>query len=390
MKSFVSSVKAFLGWRAFASQTGDSQQCIAVYSEGKGYWTYFEGVIRALYERHGISVLYATSHIDDPLLVNPPFGMRVFYVGDGTARTLLFASLKVEVMLMTMPDLHSFHIKRSPFPVHYAYLHHSIVSTHMIYRPAAFDHFDTVFCVGPHHVSEIRARESRCGLPAKQLVELGYSRLDRILATSARGPRQRGSSKPTVLVAPTWGERALLELHGERVVASLLDAGLEVVVRPHPRTVQLNKALVRRLVQRFAENPSFTLDGDANAHQSLQASDLMVSDWSGAAFEFCFGLERPVLFVDVPKKVLNPAYWELGIEPLESTARAMVGEVIAESEIAELGTRASAMIAEAAQWQMRIVEARESSVFHVGESDAVAADFLAALLRCQGGTLDHV
>ena len=32
----------------------------------------------------------------------------------------------------------------------------------------------------------------------------------------------------------------------------------------------------------------------------------MVSDWSGVAMEFAFGLERPVLFIDVPRKTNNP------------------------------------------------------------------------------------
>ena len=32
----------------------------------------------------------------------------------------------------------------------------------------------------------------------------------------------------------------------------------------------------------------------------------MVSDWSGAALEYSFGLKKPVIFLDLPKKVNNP------------------------------------------------------------------------------------
>src|SRR5690606_13279690 len=104
---------------------------------------------------------------------------------------LFFATLDVDVLLLTMPDLQTFHIKRSPHPVHYCYVHHSIVSTHMVYRPEAFDHFDSILCVGPHHIEEIRTREALFSLNAKTLVESGYGRLDKILDQSRPGPLPR-------------------------------------------------------------------------------------------------------------------------------------------------------------------------------------------------------
>ena len=35
---------------------------------------------------------------------------------------------------------------------------------------------------------------------------------------------------------------------------------------------------------------------------SLYQSDLMISDWSGVAFEYAFAFNKPVIFCDVPKK----------------------------------------------------------------------------------------
>ena len=63
-------------------------------------------------------------------------------------------------MIMTMPDLETFHIKRSKsHPVHYIYMFHSMVSTHLVYRKSAFDNYDTIFCVGEHHLDEIQNTE---------------------------------------------------------------------------------------------------------------------------------------------------------------------------------------------------------------------------------------
>jgi hypothetical protein len=44
-------------------------------------------------------------------------------------------------------------------------------------------------------------------------------------------------------------------------------------------------------------------------------------DWSGVAMEFAFGLEKPVLFIDVPRKVNNPEYKTLRAVPLEVSYR---------------------------------------------------------------------
>ena len=81
-----------------------------------------------------------------------------------------------KLVIMTMPDLNQFHIKRSKASkeVNYLYIFHAIVSSHMVYRKGAFDYYDTIFCVGPHHVEEIRKTEELYQLDSKKLVSIGY------------------------------------------------------------------------------------------------------------------------------------------------------------------------------------------------------------------------
>ena len=43
----------------------------------------------------------------------------------------------------------------------------------------------------------------------------------------------------------------------------------------------------------------------------------MISDWSGVAIEYAFSLEKPVLYIDVPQKIFNPNFDEIGIVPME-------------------------------------------------------------------------
>ena len=54
----------------------------------------------------------------------------------------------------------------------------------------------------------------------------------------------------------------------------------------------------------------------------------MISDWSGAALEYSFGLNKPVIFLDLPKKINNPRYKEINVVPLEASVREDIGVIV--------------------------------------------------------------
>ncbi|MCH8309593.1 MAG: CDP-glycerol glycerophosphotransferase family protein [Chloroflexi bacterium] len=303
----------FREWRELArfQSLEPSARSIVFYAEDGGSWGHFAEIIESLTGTFGRQICYITSSPEDPVLERSNVRILPFYIGSGSARTQMFRTLNAEVMVMTMPDIETFHIKRSRHPVHYAYVHHSMISTHMAYRPDAFDHFDSVLCVGPYHEEEIRSRESVFGLKAKTLVAHGYGRLDAILRDRAGiGSPQPdvAAGKRRVLIAPSWGEYALLESCGVRLIEILSEADYHVTVRPHPMTLKSSSKVIRELTRRFGDDPKIEFEFDMASAKTLHASDIMVSDWSGAALEFAFGLERPVLFVDVPKEFRLSSY----------------------------------------------------------------------------------
>ena len=357
---------------------------IVFYSEGPAYWVHLEPLVRSLVEDHGVALCYLSSNSRDPGLFYPSPLVKGFCIGDGTARTWLFRTLDAGIMVMTMPDLETFHIKRSAHPVRYVYVHHSIVSTHMIYRPSAFDLFDAVFCVGPHHIEEIRARETLGDLPTKYLVPHGYGRLDSILETrndydDMTIPEADGDIR--VLVAPSWGTEGLLETHGVEVVKTLIDSGFQVTVRPHPQTRRLKSADLDSVRAAGKEHPNFFWEEDVASLDSLHRSHIMISDWSGAALEFAFGLERPVLFIDVPRKVNNSNYQMLGVEPLEAFIRDDIGMVVAVDDIGELKCAVRKLVRETNSWTKRLRTQRQKWVFNVGKSGSVGAQRLLELSK---------
>lgn len=361
---------------------GAEQRRIVFYSEDAASLVHLKPVIDVLVGPLERSLVYLASQEDDPYLTDPPSGVTSFWIGDGTIRTSLFLGLRAGLMVMTMPDLETYQIKRSrAHPVHYAYLFHSLVSTHMIYRPGAFDHYDSVFCAGPHHVEEIRATEKQSGLDPKTLIEHGYVRLDELIEKRGQrgAPKRPGDGPLQVLIAPSWGEHGLLETRGEACVKALLAAGFRVIVRPHPMTRRKWPETIDRLTRGFGAEERFVLEEDMARWDSFFDSDLMISDWSGAALEYAFATERPVLFVDVPRKVNNPDYEAVGVTPIEVSIRSEIGEVVSPDRMDDLPGAVERLCADPEAFAGKIRELRSRTVYNPGRSAEVAAEKLAEL-----------
>jgi YidC/Oxa1 family membrane protein insertase len=357
----------------------DAERKIVFYAEDTHSWIHFNAIIKELIERGEACICYLTSDPSDPVFDDSRGQIKPFYIGEGSVRTTLFIQLRAKLLIMTMPDLETYYIKRSKvFPVHYVYIFHAMVSTHSNYRKAAFDHFDTIFCTGPYQIDEIRATEKVYGLPPKQLHEVGYRRLEALIEDVQAYRAQRGNALPvdgakTVIVAPTWGEHAILEVCGEELVEHLLSAGYHVILRPHPMTVKTNPTIVESIRRRFEAMDAFRLQIDVRDKTTLYESDFMICDWSGVAMEYAFSCERPVIFIDVPKKLRNPEADTIGITPIEVSIRTEIGIVVAPGNIASLQTLIEEFAYNEEEYSNRIRSLREKYVFNLGYSTGVAA-----------------
>jgi hypothetical protein len=366
--------------KAFESQEPAFRE-IVFYSEGAGDWPHLGPIIEALLSGHDRMISYLTSDPTDPgLMVDNP-RLRSFNIGSGTARTILFARMDCRHFVMTLPDLGNLWLKRSVHPVHYVYTFHSMNSTHTSYRTGAFDQFDTILCVGPHHVDEIRRTEAAYGLPQKELVHHGSAKLDTLLSEITPPDAAHDHDGPArVLVAPTWGESSLIEAEiGTAVIDALLEAGHPVVLRLHPMTVRRLPRLVSDLRRRYAEAPAFALEERMSATQSWLEADVMVSDWSGAATEYAFALGKPVAYIGTPPKIMNPEWERTALRSFEDRVRVELGRVVEPSDVSTLPEIIASLVADPSATRQRAESTRDRSVFNVGSSSAAAAAYLAGL-----------
>ncbi len=362
--------KEWSDYRAFQSLDRRYRD-IVFYSESRADWAHLGPIVKALTLGNGRHVSYVTSDFSDPVLRSDDPHIHAFCVGTGAARTLFFMTIEASAFVMTMPDLQSFHLKRSTNPVHYFYVFHSMASTHRVYKKAAFDAYDTIFCTGPHQIEEIRRTEAVYGLPPKRLVEHGYGRLDLLLAEK---PQDSSAQEiPRVLVAPTWGPSSILEHCLDEVVEPLLSGGFLVSLRLHPMTVRHHPKWPERFKRKWQGTGRFEVETDVATQDSLRRADVMISEWSGAALEYAFGLEKPVIFIDTPPKINNPEHEKIGLPFFEDFIRHELGAVVPPHSLTGLSQVVQGMLSYGDEFKQKIRDLRKKWIFNVGRSGDVAA-----------------
>ena len=358
----------------------ETDKQIVIYSEHKGFWPHFRPTVECLIGEYGHSIIYVTSDPDDPILHETAAGITPFYVGQGMCQIAFFKTLNARVVITSTPDIGSFHLEKSPKVKSFVYLHHSVVSTHMIYREAAFDSFDVILCVGPHHIQEIREREKLKTLPNKQLVEHGYGPIDELATDAECLSPPTPSVSPNILIAPSWGPHGLLETLADPLCRTLIESGYSITVRPHPRTDLLRPDIRQSLEADFGHHERFQMDQGISSRSSLLSADLMISDWSGSAFEYAFSRLRPVLFIDVPKKINNPNYEELSAIPIEISAREKIGQILSPDDMSGIGGIVDGLLVNANIWAEKIKSARQAYIFNLGKSGQAGAEAITKLL----------
>jgi hypothetical protein len=197
--------------------------------------------------------------------------------------------------------------------------------------PAGFEQYDRVAFV---NTDRMRRYLEQGIISRDAAVLVGFPKIDALVngGYNSAAIRERlglDTQRRTAIYAPTWSPASSLHLAGEAIVASLVEAGWNVILKPHARSLdpeeRYSGGIDWRQRLRSIEVPGrVVLCEDSDASPLLAASDLMVTDHSSIGFEFCL-LDRPVIVFDAPDLArvarINPER----IAELRSAAR-VVGE----------------------------------------------------------------
>lgn len=355
---------------------------LVFYSESNGFYKYFKGFIEYLLEHTNITVHYITSDPNDSIFKmeqeNPQ--IRAYYIGENRLITLMM-KMDADMVVMTMPDLENFHIKRSYIrdDIEYIYVQHDMGGTNMGMRKGSLNHFDTIFCSGPHQVSEIRETEEVYGLPAKNLIEVGYPLIDEIRRNYNSMPHSENMRKK-ILIAPSWQEDNILDSCLEELLDMIKDRGYDIIVRPHPQEVRLKREYMEAVKQKY-ESEYVTIQTDFTSNNPVLEADLLITDWSGISWEYAFTTERPVLFIDTPMKILNPEYQKIKTVPLSIQLRNKIGASLKLDQLDQTAECVGYLMNHKMEYREQIIQSAETYIFNLGDSAEAGADYIIKSLQ---------
>ncbi len=351
---------------------------LVFYSESSGFYKYYKGIIEYILKNTNIAVHYITSDPNDQVFAISQSQPRLkpYYIAEKRLITLMM-KLDCDVMVMTMPDIENFHIKRSYVrkDIEYVYVPHCIDSINMTMRTGAVDHYDSVLCVGKHQKEEITNTEAVYGLPHKTLVDWGYTLLDEMRAQYAASAHEDKPGKK-ILIAPSWQKDNIVDSCLEEILDTLKGRGYQISVRPHPQEVRLKQAYMEQLEAKYAADRDVEIQTDFSSNSTVFEADLLITDWSGITYEYAFTTLRPVLFIDTPMKVMNPEYEKINTPPINIWMREVIGAVVKPDELEKLPEAVERLLSGRDEYRERIDRFVHEYVYNLGNSGEVGAKYI--------------
>ena len=348
---------------------------IVFYSEKNGFYKYFRDVIEAIQRRTDIIIHYISSDPEDEIFSLESDSFRTYYIEEKLM--VLMMRMDADIVVMTTPDLQKYYIKRSMVrdDVEYVYIDHGMNSVNLMLRKGALDAFDTVFCSNDSVLQEIRAQEKVYGLKPKTLVKYGYAMIDQMIRTYSDQPPVK-NEPPVILIAPSWQEDNIMDICIDGILRNLLPLQLQVIVRPHPQYVRHYPEKLDALRKNYRDFTNFCLQEDFSSNQTVFNADILVTDWSGIAYEYAFTTLKPCLFINTPMKVMNPDYRDIGLEPFDLVIRNQIGIALQPEETDKIADAIERLLHEPVFSKESIANLRDKSLYNVGCAASVGADYL--------------
>jgi len=367
--------------RFYSYQEGEKQ--LVFYSEKSGFYKYYENIIDYILKNSDIVIHYVTSDPDDAIFQRNDPRIIPYYISDRSLMSFMM-KMDADMVVMTMPDLQQFHIKRSLVrkDIEYVYVFHYPLSTHMVLRKGALDYYDTIFCIGEFQFEEIRQTEKLYGLPEKRLIACGYGQLEKLYDSYCKMQKAENKQKK-ILIAPSWQPDNILDSCIDKLLSALLGKGFHIVVRPHPEYVKRFGARMNAIVQRYSdyEGGDLEFELDFSSNDSILSSDVVITDWSGTAYEFSFVTKKPSVFINTPPKINNPEYDKISVKPLEITLRDKIGIQVEPEHLENVAEEINKLLKSADEYRENITTIVDKYIANFGRSGEIGGRYIIDRLK---------
>ena len=288
-------------------QLNSSKIPYVIFSDHKRYWNVFKPICDE-FERRKTPVVFWTASPDDPALEESYSYVKTEFIGSGNKAYAKLNMMNAGTVLATTPNLQILQWKRSRNVERYVHIPHS-VDDMMVYRMFGLDFYDAVLLSGEFQKKNIRALEERRKTKKKDLVVVGCPYLD-VMAARYNAQKHALSDKKeriSVLLAPSWGEKAIFATFGEEILKALVDTGFDITIRPHPQSFISEKNLIEPLQKKYPDSEHLHWNRDNDNFDVLASSDILITDFSAIMIEYSLVFDKPFIYADTS---FNPATYD--------------------------------------------------------------------------------
>lgn len=268
-----------------------------IYSDNKRYWSSFKGICEE-FDKRNIDVIYLTQSIDDYVFDCGLNHIKPEYIGNDNKSFAKLNFLNAKLVLSTTPGLDVYQWKRSKEVDYYVHIPH-MINDITTYRMFGIDYYDSILVANEIQKKQIEKLEEIRNLNKKDIQVVGLTYFDEL--NSKLNNRIIEKSKNDcikVLLAPSWGKSGILMKFGEEMLNALIKTGYKIIVRPHPQSFISEKELIDNLMTKYPNNENLVWDMESDNFNSLNESDIMISDFSGVFFDYLFVFNKPIIYAD--------------------------------------------------------------------------------------------
>lgn len=359
---------------------------LVFYSESNGFYKYFKGIIEYLLEHTNITIHYITSDYNDNIfkMAEENNQIKAYYIDQKKLITLMM-KMDADVVVMTMPDLENYHIKRSYIrkDIKYIFIPHGIDSINLTQRYKSINAYDIFFACGKYQRLEAEKTYELFNLDRK-VYNWGYSLLDDMIAEYEKSKKSKKSKTKQILIAPSWQKDNICDLCLEELLDSLKkENNYEITVRPHPQEVRHMKEKFEALKEKYKGNKNIVIQTDFSSNNTIFNADILITDWSSIGYEYAYTTKKPVIFIDTPMKIMNPNYKDIDVEPINIWSRNIIGKSLRTDQLNDINKVITDFLNNGDKYEKKINEMLHDSIYNLGNSAEKGANYIIECIQEQ-------
>lgn len=357
---------------------------LVFYAESNGFYKYYKGIIEYLLNHTNITIHYITSDYNDNIfnLEKENKQIKAYYIEEKKLITLMM-KMDADIVVMTMPDLNNYHIKRSYVrdDITYIYIPHGMDSLNLTQRYKSINSYDVFFACGKYQRLEAEKTFSLFNLD-REIFDYGYTLLDEMISNYKINNKKSKNNDTKILVAPSWQKDNICDLCLEEVLNNLKkEKKYNIIVRPHPQEVKHKKEKFEKLKEKYKNNKNIIFETDFSSNTSVLDADVLITDWSGIAYEYAYTTKKPVLFINTPMKIMNPNYKDIDVEPFNIWTRDKIGKQLEVDNLKNINKYIDNLLLNKTTYEKQINELLNESIYNLGKSDEIGAEYIIDLIK---------